>query len=187
MDGSDNREQMKLNCLVIIVFTSSLFADSVVLLGGAGGAYNAGSVWLGEFEPVNRVWQVEVEAGYYTDREGIDVLILYAESLSKRRDEAGLSRDQQLTLMGEYRLLMLNTQGNLQGALGLGPSLRRFHYYHERAYHYPVRFNLQAGAGMLWFATRHLLIRCQAGYSFPALAPLEPGIVSLTLRAGFRF
>jgi hypothetical protein len=131
-------------------------------------------------------WRIEAEAGYYAGREGFDVLMVYGETFWRSESRQTLFRDQHLGLLGEYRLFVLNQEGTLQGAVGLGPSLRRFSYYlDEEKVHYPFRFNLDAGIAGLFFASRHFLLRAQATYSFPPLNP-GTGIVGMTLRMVYR-
>lgn len=155
-------------------------------LGGGRSLYLSGTQ-LEYLQVTQKTWRMEAEAGYYAGWEGFDVLLIYGENLSKPRNTLGLTREQHAALMGEYRLFMLNESGTLQGAAGLGPSLTRFHYYAEdEVIHRPVRFKIDVGLGLLYFATRHLLIRGQAIYSFPPLHPLYGGTLNLTLRANYR-
>lgn len=171
------------------LLTQSLFAASWAVGVGSGSSHYLGgepSARLQNLSVIQSGWRVESEAGYYAGREGFDVIMVYGETFWRSESRQTLFRDQHLALLGEYRLFVLNQEGTLQGAVGLGPSLRRFSYYIEgEKAHYPLRFNLDAGIAGLFFASRHFLLRAQATYSFQPLTPLQ-GVFGFTIRANYR-
>ncbi|MEA3311821.1 MAG: hypothetical protein U9Q76_06340 [candidate division WOR-3 bacterium] len=177
--------------LALLVFVQSLSSGSwSVGIGGGSSHYLArqypSSYRFEDLSAIETGWRVEAEAGYYAGREGFNIMAVYGETFWRSQSRQTLFRDQHLGLLGEYRLFVLNQEGTLQGAVGLGPSLRRFSYYiQEEKAHYPFRFNIDAGIAGLFFSTRHLLLRAQATYSFPPLNP-GTGVVGLTLRAAYR-
>ena len=180
---------MNTRALFLLLCTQPLFAGSwAVGVGGGSSHYLGGepSALLQNLSVIQTGWRVEAEAGYYAGREGFNIMTVYGETFWRSQSRQTLFRDQHLGLLGEYRLVVLNQEGTLQGAVGLGPSLRRFSYYiQEEKTHYPFRFNIDAGIAGLFFSTRHLLLRAQATYSFPPLNP-GTGVVGLTLRAAYR-
>jgi len=177
--------------LFLLLCTQPLFAGSwAVGIGGGSSHYLArqypSSYRFEDLPVIETGWRVEAEAGYYAGREGFNIIAVYGETFWRSESRQTLFRDQHLGLLGEYRLFVLNQEGTLQGAVGLGPSLRRFRYYIEgEKARYPLRFNLDAGIAGLFFLSRHFLLRAQATYSFPPLNP-GTGVVELTLRAAYR-
>lgn len=171
------------------LLTQSLFAASwAVGVGGGSSHYLGGepSARLQNLSVIQSGWRVEAEAGYYAGREGFDVIMVYGETFWRSESRQTLFRDQHLGLLGEYRLFVVRKDERLQGALGLGPSLRRLSYYiEEEKGRYPLRFNLDAEMAGLFFLSRHFLLRAQATYSFPPLTPLQ-GVFGFTIRAAYR-
>ncbi|MBN2379699.1 hypothetical protein JXM67_07855 [candidate division WOR-3 bacterium] len=178
---------MRVKIILILCGVQSLIAGIWVAgLGGGSAIYLAGDQPQDLYETL-RAWRVEAEAGYYAGKEGFNVLVNYAENLAKHQGSSTLTRDLHLALLGEYRLIMLNKAGNLQGTLGLGPSLHRLHFYSaNEVLKRSPRFNVDTEVAVLWFTSRHLLIRGQASYSFPPLTPFSGSQLSLTLRFNYR-
>ncbi|MCK4231766.1 hypothetical protein KAX21_02340 [candidate division WOR-3 bacterium] len=182
---------MNTRALFLLLCTQPLFAGSwAVGIGGGSSHYLArqypSSYRFEDLHVIETGWRGEGEAGYYAGREGVNIIAVYGVTFWRSESRQTLFRDQHLGLLGEYRLVVVRMDERLQGAVGLGPSLRRFSYYiEEEKAHYPFRFNIDAGIAGLFFLSRHFLLRAQATYSFPPLNP-GTGVVELTLRAAYR-
>jgi hypothetical protein len=181
-----------LTAVLVIVCVTPLLADSWALgLGGGSSSYlysdPSYAAGLGNLEEVQTGLRVEAEAGYYTGREGFDVLAVYGESFWHSATRLTLFRDQHLALLGEYRLFVVAMDERLQFAPALGPSVHRIVYYSdgEKGNH-PLGFCIDVGAAGIFFSSRHFLMRTQAIYSFRPLYPLRGGTLNVTLRIGYR-
>ncbi|NLI97837.1 hypothetical protein GX441_04155 [bacterium] len=131
-------------------------------------------------------WRLDAEAGYYSGREGFNILGVWAESFTRIDSSSSYLRDSHAALMGEYRLFLLDSAGIIQGAVGLGPSLHFPRYRSGGTVHgYPPVFSIDAEAACILFVSEHFLIRLQGVYSFMPLYPRN-GIASISLRAVLR-
>jgi hypothetical protein len=132
--------------------------------------------------------RAEIQSGYYggeINQGSFDLLTIYGETLGFY-DDNQFSRNQHLSLLGEYRLFVINEAGTIQAAVGAGPSLHRFVYYTDQdTWRRPVQFTVDGEFAFLFFISRHLFLRAQTTYSFPPLYPRN-GVFGLVLGANYR-
>ncbi|GEM_PF-2565128 len=157
--------------------------------GGLGKAYylytnNSQAMFPKNFLSNSSGYKFEIETGYYTKHQGYDIYLTYAEIYSN--SDKLHYRDQQLSLMGEYRLILFTDYKSLQGAVGVAPMLRKLHYWSDdNKDSAPVIFMIQPQFSLISFTADHLILRLQTNYAF-SLINLKHGTLGISLRLLYR-
>ncbi len=174
-----------------LLFASPLLAGSWALGLGAGSASyvapdSSTVTYFDLFNVVRSGYRLEAEAGYYSGKQGFNVIGTFGENIARLSDNRSLLLDSHIALLGEYRLILLEQSGIIQGTFGLGPSLHFSSYkFPDTLQRFPVLFTLDPEIAVIVFVSKHLHLRLQGIYSFPPLSP-NSGVWNVTLRAVFR-